>query len=168
MLSSLTLELPVGGRADEKSAKVVIGRLSGFARGTLRWVAYLPYFKITSGLFFAEALGALAVILIGLSYAVLCHSIRDCLARHSTTQRETIASIKGAGALFVLLNVAVPIIAFVFSPASFGTFIETPHELLPAFAILVAPCCVGFGVAQRHRLTHARLLSRLGLTAPQP
>lgn len=165
MLNSLAFEMALGSPTEGSSAKAVVRRLSDVARGSLRWAGYLPYFKVASGLVLTEALSTLAVVFIGLSYAVFCHSIRDCLASHSRAQRETMVSIKGATVLFILLNISAPTIAFVFSPESFGAFIETPHEVLPAFALLVAPCCLGFGIAQRHRLSHARLLYRLGLSA---
>jgi len=125
----------------------------------------MPYFKVTSGIVLADALSVPAVILIGLSYAVLCHGIRGCLAGHEVTQREILVPFKAACILFVLLSISVPIIAYVFSRSSYGTSAETPSELLPAFALLVAPCCLCFGIAQRHRRFHARILSRLGLTA---
>lgn len=164
MLGSATLDKAPAWSSQHPPTNGAIRRQVNIARAALRSAAFMPYFKFTSGMVLAEALSVPAVILIGLSYAVLCHGIRDCLVSHEGTQREILVPFKGACILFILLSISVPIIAYVFSRSSFGPSAETPSELLPAFALLVAPCCLCFGVAQRQRRFHARLLSRLGLT----
>jgi hypothetical protein len=134
----------------------------------LRFMACLLYFAVGSALVLAESFSLPAAVAAALACSVFSHEIGTQLSARRWSENDSFDPLRGACLLLVELVLTVPPIAFLLSPASYGPDMSSPHTLLPAFTVLLLPCCIIFAVVQRHTRSHNRLLVRLGLRAVLP
>lgn len=124
-------------------------------------VGHLPLVKISSVLLLPVSLNDAGTAAVALVFSIVCSVTASRISITPGRASMIGASMVAAIAVLLVMAVATPMVAYAFSPESYGQHLIQPWRAFPSFAAVGLPSTICFALLQWRRRVHLAKLGRL-------